>query len=299
MAVADRWRQMNNYTEAVNIYSMLPTDQARIELAHTYMRMGKVTTALQMARQMAKDADFPLRDDALLIEAQCREAQGFDNASRRILRKLVKGGNPEAAFLRAQKLFAAGHTLKAEDMCIKSIRADATYAPAHKLMAAIEANQGRRYRAMLPLYYYLLVSTDDEGKRQAYEQLVRLWRHSANMIDVLHRGKTADAFNDGLDAFIRTVATSDSISTLQPQESVALLARYTDTLFRHILATSEENLDFWQVFYADFFAKLPPRGFVVPFVYFIADAAHHPEVLAWISENAAFFDEFRLWMGAQ
>lgn len=239
-------------------------------------------------------------ENAQVLLALCREVQGFDRAAIHIYKKLIKANSATGAFHYGVMMEKRGNLKEAEALFQKSISFDRTLAEAHLHLSNINLIQGRRLKAMLPLYYTLLISTDKSHQEHAYSQLISLWRHSAQAIDILNKDKSsADKFNRNVDKFIASIASSDSISSLKGNEQINKLYNLTSQLFNHLLETSEENLDFYQIYYSDFFVTLVPRNFVEPYIYFISDNMHHAETLQWINENGYLFNEFRLWMEAQ
>ncbi len=239
-------------------------------------------------------------EDAQVLLALCREIQGFDRAAIYHYKQLLKKRSATGAFHYGVMMEKKGRLKEAEELFQKSVIFDRTLTEAHLHLSNVMLIQGYRFKAMMPLYYALLISNDAKNSIHAYGQLVGLWRRSAQAIDIFNRRKSdGDAFNAEMDKYIATIATSDSISTMEGSEQIKKLHENTSKLFSHLLEVSEENLDFYQVYYSDFFVTLVPRNFVEPYVYYIADSKYHPAVLEWVNDNSYLFNEFRLWMEAQ
>lgn len=299
MTEASRLRDLGLYDNATAIYQSLHTEEAQYELAVTYYTMGRTTLALSLSQEIA-DQQGVMADQASLLIARCRDDQGYTTAAKRIFKRLVDKQNPDAAYYYALMQYRSGHVAETTDMLMKAIRWDASIPEAHLLLSEIMTNRGERFKAMMPLYYFLLIATDDAQRLRAYNQLIALWRQSAVAIDILHINRQSpDRFNDKTDAMIRQWATSDSIAIVDGSEQVERLLIQTNRLFRYLLDNSQDNLDFWQLAYTDFFVTLVPRNFVAPFVYFISDTRHHAVVLDWIAQQEYLFAEFMLWMEAQ
>jgi len=274
-------------------------DSIKYDLAMLHYNSGKINLCVQECNALIK-ADGYYADDARVLLAMCRDSQGFYRVARRMYRKLVAEDNASAAYHYASMLVRRGHYTEAEKMLQKAIIGNKSNADAHLMLAMVKANQGERFKAMMPLYYFLLINNDEEKQITAYNRLISLWRQSAKAINLVNAQRHPDPFNDKTDNAISTWTTSDSIAHANDKEQIEKLASYTQQLFSYLLNNSEQNLDFWQVAYTDFFVKLVPRNFVTPFVYHISDATHHAEVLEWLSsENGNLFNEFRLWMEAQ
>lgn len=296
IAVARQWRDMGDYVRSLDALAHLNTDEARYETAYTHYLMGKTSQALAEGKALINSS---CRHDALILTALCREKQGFDKAAIRIYKSLIKEESAVAALRYASVLYRKGKDEQTVQMLQKAISIDRSMPEAHFMLAGIMANKGERFKAMMPLYYYLLISDDKETSQTAHKQLVSLWKKSARVIDILKRGSAADPFNDAIDRQIATWATSDSIAHLSGNALVTALLHRTDSLLSYLADTSADNLDFWQITYTDFFLKLKPRGYVEPFVYYISGAACRTDVMQWIEAHNALFNEFCLWMEAQ
>ncbi len=274
-------------------------DSIDYDLAMLHYNTGKMSLCVAECRALIKGGGY-YADDARVLLAMCRDSQGFYRVARRMYRKLVAQDNASAAYHYGSMLARRGHLDEAERMFQKAIIGDKSNAQAHLHLASVMATQGERFKAMLPLYYFLLVNNDEEKQIIAYNQLISLWRHSAQAMNLIKSSRKNDTFNDEVDKQISMWVTSDSITHLDAKAQIAKLAEYTNQLFGYLLNCSEKNLDFWQVAYTDFFVTLVPRNFTTPYVYHISSAAHKPEVLEWLAGgNGDLFNEFRLWMEAQ
>lgn len=293
------WRSSKNYVIALDQFLKAGGDEAEYEIALTHYYMGKIAMSLSECKTIvAKDNAYSM--DANVLMGLCRERQGFDRAAKRIYKKMVGQGSARAAYYYAVMMQKKGHLADAEEMVQKSIRLDKGIPESHFLLSTIMAQKSERFKAMLPLYYYLLINDDEDNQRVAYANLIRLWRRSAKALEILKDSKRQpDKFNDGVERYIEQLATSDSIAQMNGEEQIEALRERTYELMKHLLEVSEENLDFWQVTYTDFFVKLVPRNFVEPYVYYISDVTHHAIVLDYVARNEYLFNEFRLWMEAQ
>ena len=295
MSLAREWRDAGNYTEAISLYGRVKTDKARLEAADTYLEMGNVVAALERAKRMRKDDSFALKSDAMLIEARCRQRQGFDHAARMLYRKLARAGHAEAMFYYAAMLRARGSLPQAEHMCQRAIRADASLTPAHCLLSEVEEQMGHRYQALLSLMRYLLMASD-QGREEHARRLPALWRRGSRGLDVLGRRKAEEPYSESMEAVIDSVALAEPQAEASPQGVMDALGRRTEALLGRMRDTGEDNLDFWQVSYADFLIEIYARGYTKAMVYFMFDQTYKPEVLLWLSENAGYFEDFRVWM---
>lgn len=298
MAAAAAWRDAANYTEAINAYSRVPTAEARLAVADTYLEMGNVVAALERARLLRRDKSFPLREGAMLVEARCRLRQGFDGAAMRILRRLARAGNAEAMYYYARHLASGGHMVKATRMCQGALAADPSLVPAHLLLFEAEAALGHRYQALLPLTAYLLMASD-EGRADNAPRLVEMWRRGWAGLDVLGRRTPQQPYSELMEQKMDSIGAAIPARGGDPAETLRALAARTDALLAAMRETGEENMDFWQVRYADFLIELHARGYVEAMTRFFFSGIYTADVLAWVSENAGYFDDFRVWLSGR
>lgn len=274
-------------------------EEAHYQQAMSLFEQTKIALCVEECKTLIKH-DGKRTEDALILLALCREIQGFDRAAIHIYKRLVEQNSAAGAFHYGVMMEKKGKLNEAESLFQKSITLDRTLTESHLHLSNIMLIQGHRFKAMMPLYYALLVSSNRQTQEHAYSQLLNLWRKSAQAIDILNKKKeTSNSFNISMDNYISSIATTDSISSLEGAAQIKKLYEYTSLLFKHLLETSENNLDFYQIYYTDFFVTLVPRNFVEPYIYYISDIKHHPIVLEWINDNGYLFNEFRLWMEAQ
>ncbi len=295
MALAAKWRDATNYTEAINVYAQVKTDEARLAMADTYYEMGNIVAALDRAKWMIKDDKFELKDDARLIEARCRERQGFDSAAQRIYRKLARAGHAEASYYYASMMHKKGHLAKASALCQEAIRKQPSLTPAHLLLSETETMRGHRYQAMLPLMRYLLTASD-EGRSQNAERIIEMWKKGWGGLDPLKTRQPEEVYSERMEIVIDSLSAAMKPKGSTPGDVIENLVERTDSLASYMRGTGEENLDFWQVTYADFLIELHARGYVRAMIYFIFNGTYKPEVLAWLSENAGYFEGFSVWL---
>ncbi len=319
MDVAYQRRAVGAYTQALDIYGHLGGNRARLERAETYLELGIEQTdsrplspaemgygtygkahnftelALQEAKIMQKDATFPYQDEARLIEGRARNAQGFTTKAKRIYKKLAEKGNAEAMFYLSKQLYAEGHLQEAEYYAQKAIIKDPLLTPAHRLLSTIELSMGHRYQALLPIYRYLLTASD-AGREESITQLRSLWRNEPWQFQLLGKRTDEEPYSEKMEKKIDEICAQFGD---QPTEATAIIeqiSQKTDSLLAHMRDTGEENLDFWQIAYADFLIEVHARGYVRALTYFIFDPVYNTQVLAWLADNTAYFNEFRMWM---
>ncbi|MCQ2204825.1 MAG: hypothetical protein MJZ15_10345 [Bacteroidales bacterium] len=285
---------------AVTAQTTSERDSINYYLAQEHYSDGKIALCVDECKSIIKLGTYYATDAKVLL-ALCRERQGFERAAIRLYKQLIrKDKSAMGAYCYASNLYRRGYLNKAMQTAQTAIKYDKNLPEAHLLLGSVMASKCDRFKAMMPLYYFMLINDDAEKQKLAYDQVISLWRRSSQTMQLLKTDVVADPFNDKVNRYINGLASNDSIAKVEGREQIEMLKDKTDALLRYLLENSEDNLDFWQVYYTDFMVKLVPRNFVKPFVYFISDKTHHAQVLEWISgEEGDLFNEFRLWMEAQ
>ncbi len=296
MSRASDLRTMSMHAEAIAIYNQLTIPTARVEKAFTLIEMGQVAYALSEAKQMLAQDDFPLHDDALLVLARCREIQGHTSAARRAYRRLATHEHAEGLYYYAVYKYKRHKYADAEKLLIRSISSDKTLPASHRLLSAVEVELGHRYRAILPLYYYLLIASDSDREKNIM-QLRTLWRKQIQYIDLFQKpNQDSDSpYNVAMDKYIASIS-SDSIAHLERVNLIRSITSLTEKLFAEILVSSADNLDFWQVAYADIFVDIHSRGYTSSLINFYFAPTYNADVLLFLADNGLVFNDFRLWI---
>ncbi|MGV8827099.1 MAG: tetratricopeptide repeat protein [Breznakibacter sp.] len=296
------WREKGNAELALRELDPLvvakdASERALYELALTHMQLEHYTLAIGPAKRVLslKGAH---RVDAALVLGQCYVARGEYKRAQRLFKSLsdVALVDERIPYQCAVLYLKMGQHDAAEAEVQKAILLNRTFVDAHLLLSNIMLEKGERIKAMLPLYYYLLLDNDGENGALAGKQLIQLWKFSSGrVLGMLNRGSSKDLYHQA-GQYINTISTDDSISTLQGSAAISLLSQHTTRLFGFFKEHSGDNFDFYQLVYIDFFTELHTKGYVEPMVYFISNAQWHPQVLEWIAGNGQKFNEFRVWM---
>lgn len=250
------WRKMGNLNHALYLLSGIDASEARFELATTYYMLGKPGKAIEICRRLAADTTL-LALDARVLMGQCRRAQGFDRVARRIYKRALAAGSSNAGMQMAEMYFDKGRLAEAEEYCQKAILLNTANAEAHLLLAQVNEVRGLRFQAMLPLYYYLLISNEEELKNAAYQLLVQLWCARSIYRDVVGRGRPVEtSFNAKVNRQIDEWTTNDTIAAAEPQQQREMLKVFSTKLFGFLREHSATNLDFYQIVYSDFFIAI-------------------------------------------
>lgn len=298
---AVEWRQSGNVAYAVTLLNELTAsgsknEAALYELAYTHLMLENYTLALENANRVTQlKGNWFL--EARLVAAICYKEKLQWEKSLRILNELAKKlpSDERIPYQYADLMLRTGQLEKAETHVQKAIVMQRGFTDAHLLLASILIEKGDRLKALLPLYYLLLLENTGPQAQTALEQLAILWQKRNNNVQIKGKGGNADPFYARLSAQMNRIAHNDSIAQEQGSAFVTRMQHLTRQLFE-VFPDEEPPFDFYHLWYVGFFEELHNAGHLEAFVWFISDSKAHAEVLEWIAGHAVSFDAFRLWM---
>ncbi len=208
------------------------------------------------------------------------------------------------AYNLANSYFKAKDLEMAEREIAKVILKDPGYAAAHVLLAYISYENGDRIKAMLPLYYYLLINQDDERAEGVYEFLNTLWeqgiRAKGQREAKVHKsGVEVDSFakmEQELAQLEQEDRNSKAILDTKENLNIHKLSYRTKDLFTVLSEDSSVDYEMWWKFYVNLYSKVQENNYVESFCNFIASCKYEQDVLYWLSLNHSEFKEFTEWM---
>ncbi len=300
--VAVGWRDRgNSYLAVKELDDLLAADRtnerALYELAYTHLINKNYILAMISAKR-ASDLNGSYRTDARLVLSQCYIARGELRRAMRML-KTLPGDDSRVAYNKAVVCYRNQKLDDAEVFAQQAITVDKSFVEAHLLLSYVMIDKGERMKAMLPLYYFLLLNNDNEDAVDAVKQLNALW--TAGSARLIGRQKKTESrgFYFKADAFIENVARDEIAQAANNGEKIARLVRETKQLFGYLKDKSEDNFDFYQIAYSDFFIQLFDQGYSEPFVNYACYEIYKVDVIDWIAGNGEQFNRFRIWMEAR
>ena len=286
-------RERGNYIEAMRFFAEVGGDVGTLEEAQTRYEMGEMNRAIRLCKQLIEH-ESQCSDDANLIIARAREAQGYKRVATSKYKKLTRKGNAEALYYWALMLQRSGHNAKATEMLQKSIRANSANRNPHELLAEIMIDNGDRYRAILPLTYSLLLPDDTASLRRSAMQLEFLWRPKANLLkrianSNLDKDEKSNAFARMMDSYIYHWTDTAKVRS-------SSIRTFTPILINKLKENQMMQMDWWQVVYADFLLSIEEAGHTEAFLYHITAALTPEETKSWIESHESEYASFLLWL---
>lgn len=293
------------YEDAINKYKQALTfdkknEKAHYELAYTYLSLRNWDDALYYCRlTLDFEGDYWL--DALLIYGNVLNNKGNSKQAIREYKKALKK-YPNECLLYYNLALSYEKQLefkKAEDAVIKGIKINKSHLPSHKLLSSLKKKEGEILKSMLPLYYCLLLEPDESKKQELISELQVQW-----FVAQVQRKKAETPYSkhstlSGLklaESKLNTISREASVN--YPDEPFKLVNQ-TILLLTMLEDVQTGELDFFDIFYVDFFTMLHRAGHTESFSYFLCSASYNPDVLLWVGDHQSSFSSFIDWMELQ
>jgi tetratricopeptide (TPR) repeat protein len=272
---------------------------AKYELAYAYLHTGNSKGAVKYSKQVIRQGDS-LKLEAYLLLGAAFDQMDKAKESLKIYDKAVHEfpGNNLALFNLGLSYYNNNNLDMAERSLIRSIDVDHTYASSHYLLSYVMLRKGETVKAMLSLYYFLLLEQDTERSEEAFDMLVELWKSGVNMTEgskIVSIDRDADDFYKMLDLEIK-LKTISYKNKFEPDERLKVFVENTAMFLDVISQKYKGRVGFWEHTYLDFFKELHGKNFTNSFVYYISNTKFRPQVLVWLSEHYNEFNSFIKWI---
>ena len=288
---------IRKFKEALGLDGDLP--EAKYEMAYAYLQTGNSEKAVKLSKDVVR-SDESLKLDAYLILGAAYEQQKNSAKSLKVYKKAAKEypENNLAQFNLGLSYYNHRQWDEAEKCLTTAVRLNRTYPGSHFLLAHIMLKKGETVKAMLSLYYFLLLEQDSERAENAYEILENLWKSdvsTSNGKTIVSISKSKNDFYKMVNLTVRLKSVSNE-ENFEPEKRLEVFSENTNLLFDVLSRGYDEDIDFWELTYLDFFKELHKKGFTTPFAYYISNSTYRPQVLVWLSDHYSEFNNFINWV---
>jgi len=194
----------------------------------------------------------------------------------------------------------ANYVEKAYESALKSIENNSAHASSHLVLSKIMARKGSRIKAMLPLYFFLLIEPNSNRASIEYQTLRDYLDHgvsrtSEKNIDVLVPSDSDPNFG-AAEMMISLSKASNSLEENNDKSELELFADNNENIFKVLGELKNDNSGFWWDFYVPFFYDMANENLIKSYSYYIS-LSQGVKAAIWIDENAKEFEKFKKWMG--
>ncbi len=272
---------------------------AKYELAFAFLQTGNSKDAEKYSKQIIRQGDS-LKLEAYLILGAAYDQGDKPKKSLKIYDKAVHEfpGNNLALFNLGLSYYNNGDMGMAERSLIRSIDVDRNYPASHFLLSHVMLRKGETVKAMLSLYYFLLLEQDSERAKESYNLLEEIWKSGVNSSGgntIVSIDNNENDFYKMVDLEIKLKATPYK-DKFEPQDKLNVFVANTDMFCNVISQKYTGKTGFWEQTYLDFFKEMHENNFTDSFAYYISNTTYRPQVLAWLSDHYSEFNNFINWV---
>jgi len=195
--------------------------------------------------------------------------------------------------------FNAGEISKAYDSALKAINKNSSHASSHLILSKIMEKQGVRVKAMLPLYFFLLIEPNSQRAAIEYETLRNYIDHGVTQSSDQNINVVVPMNNDpdfgAAEMMISLSKATNSLEENKGKTDLQLFAENNDGIFKILGELKKENSGFWWDFYVPFFHEMAEENLTETYSYYISQS-QGAEVTKWFDEHNEDFEKFKTWM---
>lgn len=295
------------YAEAIALYQralqLNPTSSvANYEISYSYLMDGDYRNAVKYSRIAIKQKD----DSQLSAYITCGSAldmMGKTNRSIKVYEKAMKRYDYYLLYYNhAVSCLVGGKLNKAYNSAIKAIQDNPSHASSHLILSKIMARKGERVKAMLPLYFFLLLEPDTPRATMAYENLRKYMDAGVSekpgkkiVVSVPVKGMSDFAAAEMLLSLAKTTQTLDKDST---DTDLQHFAEINEQLFKGLGELKKDHTGFWWDFYVTFFSEMADKGLSEAYSYYISQLQGE-EATDWFDWHNDDFERFKIWVSVK
>jgi Tfp pilus assembly protein PilF len=310
----------NKYDEAIVAFEMAvkiepKNSTAHYEMANTYAAMGKYDKSIDHAEKVIKLKNGNEGEAYTILGT----AYDLSKKPKKAIKAYEDGIK---AFPNLYNLYYnlgitqynQGDLDKAEMAAMGSVKNNPQHANSHFLLASIEMDKGKRIKAMLPLYTYLIIQPNAKKVVAARQMLEKLYKSGANVKqdadskDVtinLSFANKEEEFGDAenainLMASIMAIPMDDKIKDSLKLVSTPESKFFDNTQMLFEMVTKEDKDktkkadSFWQTVYVKPYVELIKKEHVEAFCYFIYGNTEGSK--KWQTDNADKVTKLNEWL---
>ncbi len=277
--------EKGDYKGAIDYYMQaLKVDSGsslvKYEIAYSYYAMEDYANAEKYAK-MVLDKNAGSMEPAYILYANLLDDKGQTEEAIKVYAKGLK------QFKQSYLLhFNLGTTLLikkkdvagAEKQFKEALTINPTHSGSHLMLAQIMMYKDQRVQAMLPLYYYLLLSPRGSKSGAVYKTLSELMMKGVSKgdssINITFQGDVDDAKDNPfvITDMILSMKTALLVSE-KDKKDIDKFVDISETLFSSLSELEKKKMDpFWKNTYAKFFSAMHKAGLNETFCYYISQS---------------------------
>lgn len=305
------------YEEAIEKYNdALKIDEnsaiANYELSYTYLAINDFQAAILYSTR-AIQSDPAHAQEAYVVYGSALDMSGdplraieiFEEGLQKFPNHVSLNYNLALTALRQNKL------KKAEKAALNALRENPYHPGSHIVLSGIADARGEKIKALLPLYFFLVLENNSPRSQQIYN-LLRTKIYQGFVEDSEESVETpleitlpySTTDSDLNMAFgVAEIMLISILGTLKKEtrafeeiDEYTLFAEITRTLFDILAGLKKDNEGLWCELYVTTFEHLVQSDNWEAYSYFISMSAQAPEVHEWVANNRPKVQSLETWL---
>jgi tetratricopeptide (TPR) repeat protein len=296
------------YEEAISKYkAALDIDKnstvANYELSYTYMTIEKYDDAIKYSKKVIEqNADN--QQAAYIVLGTSLDLKGKQkNAIKTYEDGLVKFPNSNLLnYNLAYTSYNIGDYDKAEKAAINAILAKPTHGSSHLVLSNIMKAKGERVKALLPLYYFLLLEPNSKRSLQIFNILNGMLnqgveKQSDNNINInVPSSASKDSLFGAADMMISLLGANKYTDENKEKTDSDFFVETNESLFGILGELKKDNKNIYWDLYVTKFDDLVQTKNIEAFSYYISQSTNTDKVNNWIANNQDKMKIFKEWI---
>ena len=267
------------------------------------MVTGKYDDAIYYSRKVLEKSD-DLQEHAYLVLGSSFDLKKFPVEAISVFQEGLKKF-PKSNLLYynlALTAYNQGKLELAENSAIQAILSKPMHGSSHLVLASVMQDKEEQVKALLPMYYFLLMEPDSRRSADIYKILRSILvkgieKKSGKEIKInVSNSSKHDSLFRSAETFLGLMGASSYIEANKDKTEYELFAETTKSLFSVLEMTRKEQTGIWWDLYVDKFSNLIHSGCAEAFSYYISQSANSELVNNWIIKNGDKMSKFREWM---
>ena len=269
------------------------------EIAFSYLSNKEYVKAEKHSKKAIE-----LKDNNLLPSyityANSLDLQGKSKKAIKVYEKAIKEFDNYLLYYNyGYTCLNQGKLEKAYSAALKAIEKNSSHGSSHLLLSEVMNKKGERIKAMLPLYFFLLIEPNSSRSAIEYKKLRNyldqgVKRTSENKINISIPMNNDSDFG-AVEMMVSLAKASNSMEENINKDELDLFAENNETIFKILGELKKDNTGFWWDLYVPFFYELANQNLVKPYSYYIS-LSKGEKVTNWIEENDEEFEKFKNWL---
>ncbi len=298
------FHDQGEYAKAIVLYKKaLELDStsslANYELSYSLLASGEYNLAVEYARKVIEqDGDHML--PAYICLGNALDLQGNpDQAIECYEQALESFDHYLIHYNLALTCYNSGDNEKAFQSILNAINSNPVHGSSHLALSKIMEEEGSRVRAMLPLYFFLLIEPDSQRAAIEYDRLKGFMeqgvsRTSDTEINV-NVPEESDSDFGAAEMILSMSRASYFTEESKGKSELESFAETNESLFGVLSELKKDNTGFFWDFYVPYFSELNKEKHTEAYSYYIS-LSQGEQAITWIDSNDRKMNKFIDWV---